>query len=256
MTDTATSFQQRLQQIISGFSSRAALAKAAEIPPSSLQSYLEGTEPTRPVLVALAGAARVSLEWLAAGRGYKEPHPPVPDGYAELPFYDVRKSDGYVYPLFTSEGLDSAFLKLDWFGYPGMNPGQLITLEATESFVSEIADGDFLVVDRTWLTTFANKPIPAGVYLTSRQAKLCVRRVAGVVGDRVKLVQPGNKDRNELVRLGDHGFTIHGRIIWYASKRMMVERTNKRGPRERRHRAKGNRPHQGDPLRSSAIRVR
>jgi hypothetical protein len=256
VTDTATSFQQRLQEIISRFPSRAALAKAAEIPPSSLQSYLEGTEPTRPVLIALAGAARVSLEWLADGHGYKEPHPPVPDGYVELPFYDVRKSNGYVYPLFTSEGLDSAFLKLDWFNYPGMNPGELITLAGTESFVSEITEGDFLVVDRTWRTTFANKPlsIPAGVYLTSRQAKLCVRRVTAVVGDCVKLVLPGNKDRNELVQVGDHGFTIHGRIIWYASRRMTAERTNKRRPREGRDRAQDKRPRQKDPLRISTIR--
>ena len=155
-----------------------------------------------------------------------------------------------MYPLFTSEGLDSAFLKLDWFSYPGMNPGQLITLAATESFVSEIAEGDFLVVDRSWRTTYDKRPLsfPAGVYLTSRQAKLCVRRVAGAVGDRVKLVLSGNKDRNELVQVGDHGFTIHGRIIWYASRRMTSEGTNKRRPREGRDRAKSKGPHQKDPL--------
>jgi hypothetical protein len=68
-------FVARLEQISAKFPSRAALAKAANIPPSSLQAYFEGAEPTRPVLVALAHAARVSIEWLAEGRGYREPHP-------------------------------------------------------------------------------------------------------------------------------------------------------------------------------------
>jgi len=220
MADTAEAFRRRLRETISGFPSRAALAKAAEIPPSSLQSYLERTEPTRPALIALARAAGVSLEWLAEGRGYKEPHPLVPDGYAEIPFFDVKKSGGYVYPLIMSEDMSSVFLKLDWFRYPDMNPAQLITLEATESLVSGIEAGDLLVVDQCWQTASARNPLslPAGIYLTSWQAKLSVRQVVRIVGDCVELIRPGNKRRKELVRVGEQGFMIHGRIIWFARK--------------------------------------
>src|SRR5579863_8396687 len=102
-TDSDIGFTKRLEEIIGGFRSRAALAKAAGLPPSSLQSYLEGAEPTRPALVALARAAEVSLEWLADDRGYKKPRPYVPDGYGEIPFFDIRKSGGYVYPLVAAE---------------------------------------------------------------------------------------------------------------------------------------------------------
>ena len=89
-TDPDREFIKRLEEIIGDFQSRAALAKKAELPPSSLQSYIEGAEPTRPALVALARAANVSIEWLADNRGYKQPHPPVPDGYGAIPVYDVR----------------------------------------------------------------------------------------------------------------------------------------------------------------------
>src|SRR5262252_1716011 len=103
ITEPDQDFIKRLQQIISDFPSRAALAKAASLSPSSLQSYVEGAEPSRPALIALARAANVSLEWLADNRGYKEPHPQVPDGYAAIPAYDIGKAHGYVYPLVTAE---------------------------------------------------------------------------------------------------------------------------------------------------------
>ena len=205
----------RLAEIASEFPSRAALAKAANLPPSSLQSYMEGTEPTRPALVALARAADVSLEWLADHRGYKRPHPPVPDGYAEIPFYDVRRSGGYVYPLVMEEIAEFLYLKLDWFSYPEMQPSKLFVVEATESLTSEVRKGDFVVVDQGWRTKFMGPTpkLPEGNYLVSQQAKLSVRLVSGIVGDSVELVRPDLK--TEIVRIGDQGFTVHGRIIWY-----------------------------------------
>src|SRR5271170_1576672 len=102
-------FVERLEEASAKFASRAALAKAANIPPSSLQAYFEGAEPTRPALVALAQAADVSLDWLAMGRGYKEPHPPVPDGYGTIPYYDLLKSGGYVYPLVMEDIADLCY---------------------------------------------------------------------------------------------------------------------------------------------------
>src|SRR5580704_4018272 len=115
-----SAFILRLEEIASGFRSRAAFAQAANIPASSLQSYFEGAEPSRLTLMALADAGRVSLEWLICGRGYKERRPQVPKSYAGIPFYDVRKAGGYVYPLVAEEVIDFLYLKLDWFSYPEM----------------------------------------------------------------------------------------------------------------------------------------
>jgi hypothetical protein len=211
------SFVDRLAEIVSAFPSRAAWAKAAGLSPSAMQSYMEGTEPTRPALVALAKAANVSLEWLAAGSGYKEPHPPVPDGYAMIPFFNVRKSEGYVYPLFSADNAEFWYLKIDWFSYPGMQPSKLFIVEATASLVSEVRERDLLVVDESWKTKFVDPTpnIPQGAYLVSQQAKLSVRQVSGVSDDSVELVRPGTKSGKELVRVGQNGFTVHGRIIWH-----------------------------------------
>jgi Helix-turn-helix len=227
----------RLAEIASEFPSRAALAKAANLPPSSLQSYMEGTEPTRPALVALANAANVSLEWLADHRGNKRPHPPVPDGYAAIPFYDVRKSGGYVYPLVVEEIAEFLYLKLDWFSYPEMQPAKLFVVEATESLISEVRKGDFLVVDQAWRTKFMGPTpkLPQGNYLVSQQAKLSVRLVSGSVGDSVELVTPDSKG-TEIVRVGDQGFTVHGRIIWYGRSLPVHEHPKNNGSSRRMRR--------------------
>jgi hypothetical protein len=210
-------FIKRLEEIASGFPSRAALAKKADLPPSSLQSYIEGTEPTRPALVALARAANVSLEWLADNRGYKEPHPPVPKGYAAIPVYDIRKSDGYVYPLITKEIASWLYLKLDLFSYPRTRSADLFVVEALESRAPQIADGDLLVVDSSWHTRFlgSSPTILPGNYLISRKAKLSIREATGVTDDdAVEFILPDSPKRKEVFRRGEEGFTVHGRIIW------------------------------------------
>jgi phage repressor protein C with HTH and peptisase S24 domain len=210
-------FVERLEEASAKFPSRVALAKAANMPPSSLQAYFEGAEPTRPALVALAQAADVSLDWLAAGRGHKEPHPSVPDGYGAIPYYDLLKSGGYVYPLVTQEIADLCYLKLAWLDHQSIDPGKLLMVLAMESLVPGIQLGDLLVVDSSWRTRF-NDPtpvIPPGIYLVSLQARLSVREVLGVSGNFVELVQPGSRKKKTRLRVGDEGFTIHGRVIWY-----------------------------------------
>lgn len=238
--DSDRGFIKRLEEIISEFPSRAALAKAADLPPSSLQSYIGGAEPTRPALVALARAAEVSLEWLADNRGYKKPRPVVPDGYAKIPVYDVRKSGGYVYPLVTAEIASWIYLKLDLFSYPGMRPAKLFVVEAIESQAPEIADGDLLVVDSSWHTKFIDPSptIPPGNYLVSRQAKLSIREAIGVSDDAVEFILPDAPGRKKVFRVGEEGFTVHGRIIWYGRSLPIAATVKTNGAPRAAHRRK------------------
>jgi hypothetical protein len=168
-----------LQQIAAPFRSKATFAQAAKIPPSSLQTYFEGAEPNRLTLAALADAGNVSLEWLVRGRGYKEPHPQVPEGYADISFYDVRKAGGYVYPLVAEDVAEFLYLKLDWFGYPDLDSGKLFVVEVTESRVSEIQERDVVVADQSQRTRWSDPTaeIPQSIYLVSEQAKLSIRRI-------------------------------------------------------------------------------
>jgi hypothetical protein len=210
-------FIQRLEELSSQFRSRTAFATAAKIPPSNLQSYFEGAEPSRLTLVALAATANVSLEWLMLGRGYREPHPQVPDGYAAIPFFDIRKAGGYVYPLVAADVADFWYLRLDWFSYPGLQAGELSLLRGVDSLVPEIHQDDLVVSDGAWRTkVFAPNPvIEKGIYLVSQRAKLSIRRVLSVSNDVAELFPPRNTG-SARVRIGDHGFAIHGRVIWYA----------------------------------------
>jgi hypothetical protein len=57
--------------------------------------------------------------------------------------------------------------------------------------------------------------IPAGIYLISQQARLSLRQVLSGSGDHVDLVRPGVKNGKERLRVGDDGFTVHGRVIWH-----------------------------------------
>jgi hypothetical protein len=211
----SAAFIKRLEEIAATFRSRAAFAQAAGIPPSSLQSYFEGTEPNRMTLLALADAGRVSLEWLARGRGYKEPHPQVPDGYLEIAFYDVRKARGYVYPLVSADVAEFIFLKLDWFSYPGIKPATLFSLEVTDSRVPEIAEGDLVVVDGSWGSNRSDPTAETtkGIYLVSRRARLSIQRVLSSANGVIELAG-SHGAKSEGRRIGEEGFFVHGRIIW------------------------------------------
>lgn len=65
-------FPERLSEAMEGRSARA-FALDSGISGTVLRAYLAGkSEPTRPALVAMANAAKVSVTWLATGEGPKE----------------------------------------------------------------------------------------------------------------------------------------------------------------------------------------
>jgi len=233
--EQSAAFIQRLEEVASNFRSRAAFAQAAGIPASSLQSYFEGSEPTRVTLFALADAGHVSLEWLARGRGYKDPHPQVPDGYLALPFYDIRKAGGYVYPLVSGDVAEFTYLKLEWFSYPGIEPGKLFLIGVTDSRVAEISSGDFAVVDAAWASSRGTptKELAPGTYLVSQRARLSVERVLSRVNGVIEL-SGSPRTSAKRRRIGDDGFFVHGRIIWY-SRSLALSADKKNSPSRRKH---------------------
>jgi hypothetical protein len=98
-----------------------------------------------------------------------------------------------------------------------MDPAKLFVIEALDSQAPEISGGDLLVIDPSWRTKFIgpDPTIPTGNYLVSRQAKLAIRELTNARGGIVKLAAPDGSGRKEVFRVGEEGFTVHGRIIWY-----------------------------------------
>lgn len=66
-------FRIRLQECIDSAGSVYAFAKKVGKPANTIRRYLTNSEPSRPMLVALAAAAGVAVEWLAVGTGPKTP---------------------------------------------------------------------------------------------------------------------------------------------------------------------------------------
>ncbi|HEX3982400.1 MAG TPA: helix-turn-helix domain-containing protein [Acidisoma sp.] len=77
----------RLREAIGSVGSQQAVADRARVPLSSLRHYLTAHDMPTHALIAFAEACKVSLEWLATGKGpmrpgdrpAPEPPPPVPD---------------------------------------------------------------------------------------------------------------------------------------------------------------------------------
>ena len=86
------SFKERLQECITATGSIAALAKKSGMVPNTIRRYLNESEPTRPMLAAIANAADVSPEWLAFGRSQKQSSDTLAGPDAELPFYPRFRS--------------------------------------------------------------------------------------------------------------------------------------------------------------------
>jgi transcriptional regulator with XRE-family HTH domain len=66
-------FKQRVTDCISSAGSVYALAKRAGTTPNTIRRYLANSEPTRPMLVAIAKASGVTVEWLATGQPPSNP---------------------------------------------------------------------------------------------------------------------------------------------------------------------------------------
>jgi phage repressor protein C with HTH and peptisase S24 domain len=90
-------------------------------------------------------------------------------------------------------------------------------VEVTESMVPEIQQRDRVVVDQSWRTIWSDPTaeIPKGIYLVSQQAKLSIRRVMSASKGVLEISQPRGSAKSERFQVGENGFTVHGRIIWY-----------------------------------------
>lgn len=79
----------RLRRAIAGAGGFVDVSWVSGVPTRSISRYLAGQEMKRSVLVALSDACRVSVEWLATGRGpmrpgeESSPQPPLPEPAAE-----------------------------------------------------------------------------------------------------------------------------------------------------------------------------
>lgn len=215
----------RLGEIAGGSGNISAFARAAGVPTASLHSYLSGSEPTRPVLAALARAGKVSIDWLATGEASKQRLPEDYDDYISIPFFDLSLTGNHIravlgqfdHPpirrLFPRSYLDEAAdLAGAVFGIEGCAEGL--------SFDPQVCERDILIVDREPEHAIA-KPtaveawpvIEDTIYLVSIGVDLRLRKLRRLKkGDSVELVTAqGNAERLTGV---PRDVILFGRVVW------------------------------------------
>jgi len=206
----------RLKVLVAGTGSANALAKAAGISQSGIQRYLNGGEPSRKALIAIALAGGVSVGWLATGHG--EPEDPVTasapelEDYAFVPLYDAQCSAGD-----GSWNEDSRVLtKLSFTRYSlrkqGLTPDRLSAIRIDgDSMEPVLHSGDTVLIDHTRITIEGE-----GIYVLRLDGHLYAKRLQRnfdgvVVISANKEYAPITIPNNRLDEL-----EIVGRAVWSA----------------------------------------
>jgi hypothetical protein len=213
-------FVARLDEISAALGSRAALAKAAGIAPTSLQAYFQNSEPSRTVIVRLAHAGKVSVSWLASGHGPRGPDG-LPEGYFGIPFVDFRAAGGRIYPLL-GEPTDFRIFRNTDFERPAYS--DLMAVQMSEGFAPYISDSDTLVIDREDRPSIvSSRPIALvpplredGIYAVALEARVRLRQLRwDKVGESLVVLVPGSKSKREMVVTEKTlDFQQIGRVIW------------------------------------------
>lgn len=154
ITSAAGALGQRIEKLVDLFETQKAAAEYVGHAPKTLQNWISGnTVPAFDVLAQLAEAKKVSLQWLATGKGPMRDGDVVPAGvvadFSYIPRYAVRAGAGSGQLVESENLLGFLAFRTDWIRTRlRRNPAHLAVLEAFgDSMHPTIADGDIMLVD-------------------------------------------------------------------------------------------------------------
>lgn len=208
-------FIERLRDLASKVGSANALAKAAGISQSGIQRYLNGGEPSRKALVAIADAGEVSVDWLATGRapaGQGLSAPSDMEDYAFVPLYDAQCSAGAGSWNENSRVLTHLSFTRYSLRKQGLTPDHLSAIRIDgDSMEPVLNSGDTVLIDHT-RTTIEGE----GIYVLRFDGHLYAKRLQRnfdgvVIISENKHYQPVTVPRDRLDEL-----EVIGRAVWSA----------------------------------------
>jgi hypothetical protein len=218
MEEEDQEFQARLGELVEQLGSKAALARRAGVPVSSLQSWLAGSEPSRRALSGLARAGKCRLEWLIDGTLPKEARDSIP-GYIEVSSYNLRHVGAYVRGVSGLPG-DRRFFKQDDLVEVGI-AGGVMAIEGCDDldFEPEIHGGDVLIYEQP---RGHNPWVPSSVdawdlhedaiQLIGDGVALRLRRMHKLKGT-IAIIDPTGKVERKLAG-SPRDFIWFGPIVW------------------------------------------
>lgn len=223
----------RIRQLIGNGSARK-FASMAGIPPSTLQRVLEGGRPNVDILVAIAQAGGVTVDWLATGEGPKwraelvaeaERVLSVAEGgdgdlpagvdltdFVFLPRLEVRAGAGAGAAVHSEQVVDFLAFRAAWVRQRlGLDPRDLVLIEAVgDSMEPTISSGDLLLIH-----TGEPRVRDNAIYAIGVDGDLMVKRIQRRM-DGTLLVSGDNPaykpDEIPPGRAGE--LRVIGRVVW------------------------------------------
>ena len=211
----------RLRELEKGFANREEAAKAAGVAKSTLQRWIEGkSDPSFEGLVRLAGAAGVSVEWLATGQGKTGPMveglrqqiKEIGNGFVMVPRYNVEASAGPGALADEENILDHMAFQEGWVSRTlRADPRKLALISAVgDSMEPAIRAGDLLLVD-----TGIDQVIDDAIYVIAMDGHLMVKRLQRFFGGAVSVKSDNPAYVEQTLGADEAGYaTIAGRVRW------------------------------------------
>jgi phage repressor protein C with HTH and peptisase S24 domain len=205
-------FRNRLTQVIHSYGSVVALAAAIGVSDNAIYKWLAGRgQPSVGNLVALARAARVSVEWLATGAESAQSRPAARSvegsDYIFMPRNRIRFAGARSRSIRSEQVVDSIAFRASWIKQRlRADPRELILIEAEgDSMAPTIEDSDLM------LASLAEPRFRQdGIYLLRRENGIEVKRIQRRQDG--KLVLSSDNKRYEAMVVSSVG--IIGRVIW------------------------------------------
>ncbi|MEQ9889058.1 S24 family peptidase [Pectobacterium zantedeschiae] len=224
-------FHDRLKSLLAKFKSVNAFATSAGVSVSGLNRLLEGGYPTLPILISVANAGGVSVQWLATGEDIgnaalnnafeqhdKNTHdvlgnPVDVEEFSFIPRYDVRAAAGHGALNETETPKFSMAFRKYWIkNFLNADPHHLfvITVDGS-SLEGTLNDGDNILVNG------ADTDPKEGVYVLRVDGHLLVKLVQRVPGGLLKVSSTNTAYEPFTVDMNNQpaDFAIIGRVVWF-----------------------------------------
>lgn len=211
-SDIDEPFISRLRILISRVGSASALVRQTKISTSGFQKYLSGGEPTRRVLIGLAEAAQVRLEWLMTGSGPMELDEQQTWPQNQLTLLPLYRDEEDVSPETAQDGSREKLVQLafcrEWLADHGYDSAHLATKHVEgDSMAPTFVNGDTLVVDCN-----ERKIIDGKIYVLRDGDSFLIKRLQRGLGGKILLLAdnplypPIQADLSQLC--------VVGSVIW------------------------------------------
>jgi phage repressor protein C with HTH and peptisase S24 domain len=208
-------FRARLSQVIASFGSVVLCAKSVGVSDNAIYKWLAGRgQPSVANLVALATAARVSLEWLATGQEPTQSAQAVTHAiergdYIFMPRNQIRFSSGRHGVIRSDQVVDFVAFRAEWVRRRlNTDSRNLILIEVVgDSMAPLVEDSDLILADLA-----EPRFRQDGIYLFRHEDGLAVKRIQRRPDD--KLLVRSDNPAYEAMIVPAGQLKILGRVIW------------------------------------------